>query len=159
VITARIGDPATHRRIVGPFAGPRLAARVAHLVDDGPWQSLDDLAGVAAGSLDTVVAVGALCAWRDLEAGVAVLHRALAPGGRLLFLEHVGRPGGAGLVHRAADPVWSALPGGCHVDHDVVAALRHGGLVVADLERCTLPSAVPVLRPWVQGVAVKKEDR
>jgi hypothetical protein len=78
----------------------------------------------------------------------------LGTDGRLVFLEHVGRPGGLGRVQRISDPMWAWLPQGCHVDHDVPAALRRGGFLVSDLERFTMPSAVPLLRPWVQGLAL-----
>jgi SAM-dependent methyltransferase len=139
--------------MLGPAAARRLDVRVAHLADDGPWRTIESLGAEGDGTFEAVVAVGAFCAARDLTGAVATVRRVLAAGGRLLFLEHVGRPGGAGLLHRLADPVWSSLPSGCHVDHDLPAALRTGGFIVSDLERCTMPSVVPFLRHWVQGVA------
>jgi SAM-dependent methyltransferase len=154
VTTARIGDPSTHRRVLGPLAARRLDARLAHLPGDAPWRPLDALHGEPDGAFDTVVAVGALCAVADLDPAIALVRRVLTADGRLLFLEHVGRPGGLGMIQRISDPVWATLPQGCHVDHDVPAALRRGGFLVSDLERCTMPSAVPLLRPWVQGVAL-----
>lgn len=147
--TAHVGDPAAHRRIVGPFATRRLDARITQL-GPGTFQPLVSLDG----TYDQIVAVGAFCADRDVDALVTVARRALAPGGRLLFFEHTGRPGGLGLLQRLADPGWSALPLGCHVDHDLPGALRRGGFLVTDLERCTMPSVVPFLRPWVDGTAV-----
>jgi SAM-dependent methyltransferase len=157
VITARIGDPVAHRRAVGPLGARRLDARIAQAPGDGPWRGLADLAAEPDASIDTLVSVGAFCADRSVDAAVAAARRVLAPGGRLVFLEHVGRPGGFGLLQRLSDPLWSSLPTGCHVDHDLVAALRRGGFVVVDLERCTVPSVVPILRPWVQGVAMLNE--
>ncbi len=151
--TARIGDPTTHRRVLGPLAARRFEGRLAHLPGDAPWRPLDALAGEGDRSFATVVLAGALCASDDLDAAVTLLHRVLEPGGRLVFLEHVGRVGALGAVHRVVDGVWSSLPLGCHVDQDVPAALRRGGFVVSDLERCSVPSAVPLLRRWVQGVA------
>jgi SAM-dependent methyltransferase len=152
--TARIGDPATHRRVLGPFAARRLDARLAHLPGDGDWRPLDALGGEPDGSLDEVLAVGAFCAAADVEVAVATVRRVLAPGGRLHFLEHVSRVGVIGAMQRASDPMWASLPQGCHVDHDLPAALRRGGFLVTDLERCTMPSVVPLLRPWVQGLAL-----
>lgn len=151
--TARIGDPTTHRRVLGPLAARRLDARIAHLPGDAPWRPLDALGGEADGSFDVVVAVGAFCAASDLDVAVATVHRVLTPGGRLHFVEHVGRVGALGVLQRGSGRVWSALPTGCHVDHDLPAALRRGGFVVSDLDRWSLPSVVPLLRPWVQGVA------
>lgn len=151
--TARIGDPTTHRRVIGPLAARQLDARMAHLPGDAPWRPLDALDGEADGTFDAVVAVGAFCATGDLELAVAMVRRVLARGGQLHFVEHVGRVGALGALQRGSDRLWSSLPLGCHVGHDLPAALRRGGLVVSDLERCSLPSVVPLLRPWVQGVA------
>lgn len=151
--TARIGDPTTHRRVLGPLAARRLDARIAHLPGDVPWRPLDALGGEPDDSLDAVVAVGALCATADIDVAVATVRRVLVPGGQLHFVEHVGRVGALGAMQRAAGRVWSGVPQGCHVEHDVPAALRRGGFVVDDLDRFSLPSVVPLLRPWVQGVA------
>ena len=109
-------------------------------------------------SLDgDATSVTELCRAADLDAAVAALAATLDAGQRLAFLEHVGRPGVAGRAHALADVLWSRLEGGCHVDRDVPAALRRGGFVVTDLERFTMPTPVAVLRPWVQGTAVKVE--
>jgi hypothetical protein len=115
----------------------------------------DDLAAAATGA--AAVSVGELCGADDLDAAVAALAGALAPGERLAFLEHIGRVGVAGRVQALAGPLWSRLGGGCHVDRDVPAALRRGGFLVTDLERFTMPTSVAVLRPWVQGTAVRVE--
>jgi len=159
VTTARIGDPTTHRRVLGPMAARQLDARVAHLPGEGPWRPVDALGGERDGTYAEVVAVGALCASSDLDAAVANVRRVLTDDGRLLFLEHVGGIGALGTVQRAADRLWASLPQGCHVDHDLPAALRRGGFLISDLERCTMPSVVPLLRPWVQGVALARAVR
>lgn len=153
--TAHVGDPAMHRRVVGPFAAGRLEHRVVQL-GGGTWRPLASLMGDTDASYDLIVAVGAFCAAADLEVEVALARRLLRPGGRLEFLEHTGRPGGRGRLYRLSDPLWSAMPFGCHVDHDLPGALRRAGFLVSDLERCTMPSVVPVLRPWVQGSALVK---
>lgn len=143
------GDPARHRRALGRLAARQLDVRVARYPAGTAWRPLDQVAGTS----ELVVTAGAFCAFDDVDAAVAVARGVLAPGGELRFLEHIGRPGAAAWVHRAADPLWSRFGVGCHVDHDVPAALRRGGFVVTDLERCTMPTAVPFLRPWVHGVA------
>ena len=157
VITARIGDPAAHRRSLGPVGARRIDARVAQLSGESanePWRAVDSLGADADASIDVLVSVGAYCAVRDPELVIAATRRVLAPGGRLHFLEHVGRPGTMGVLQRISDPMWASLPSGCHVHHDLVAALRRGGFVVLDLERCTVPSVVPIIRHWVQGTAM-----
>ena len=133
----------------------RIDARVAQVAGgDAPWRPLATLGADPDASVDVLVTVGAFCAARDLAPAVATVRRVLAPGGRLHFLEHVGRPGAIGALQRLADPMWASLPNGCHVDHDLVVALRSCGFVVLDLERCTVPSVVPFLRHWVQGTAM-----
>jgi hypothetical protein len=151
--SARVGDPAGHRRLLGPPAGRRIDAVVDRLDVDGPWRPLAALAGEPSASLEVVATAAALCATDDLAASVALLRRVLVPGGRLLFLEHEGRPGLFGALQRASEPLYSSMPGGCHVRHDVHRALRDGGFEVDELDRLTVPSAVPLLRHWVRGVA------
>jgi hypothetical protein len=124
-----------HRRVMGPLAARRLDAELAHLPPEG--------GGV-------VVCVASLCAHEDLDAAVAALRQRVPEGGVLRFVEHVGR---SGMLTRVGDALWSRAPMGCHVGHDVPAALRRGGFTVTDLERFTVPSAVPMLRRWVSGVA------
>lgn len=146
---------------MGPFAARRVDDRLTKLHasgapggdhrDVGAWR---DVADIEPGTADQLVTVGALCTASDLDVEARALRGALAPGGRLLFLEHVGRTGVFGLLHRGSDRVYAVAPMGCHVDRDVPAALRRAGLLITDLERCTMPSAIPLLRPWVQGTAV-----
>lgn len=108
-------------------------------------------------SAPAAVSVGQLCSPDDLDAAVSDLADAVPVGERLAFVEHVGRVGLAGRAQALADPLWSRFGGGCHVDRDVPAALRRGGFLVTDLERFTMPTAIAVLRPWVQGTAVRIE--
>ena len=133
----------------------RIDARVEQVIGASvPWRPLSSLGAEPDASIDGVVTVGAFCAASDLVPAIETVRRVLAPSGRLHFLEHVGRPGAIGLMQRLSDPMWASLPNGCHVDHELVAALRSCGFVVLDLERCTVPSVVPILRHWVQGVAM-----
>src|SRR5947209_16361615 len=101
----------------------------------------------------TRVVVGELCAADDLDAAVADLR---LDGRRVVFVEHVGRPGLLGRAEAAWGDVAARLPMGCHVGRDVVAAFRRNGFTITDLERFTMPTLVPVLRHWVHGVAVPR---
>lgn len=133
----------------------RIDARVAQVPgSDTAWRPLSTLGADPDASVDVLVTVAAFCAARDLAPALDAARRVLAPGGRMHFLEHVGRPGAMGLVQKLSDPMWASLPNGCHVDHDLVAALRGRGFVIIELERCTVPSVVPILRHWVQGTAM-----
>jgi predicted methyltransferase len=107
----------------------------------------------------TVVRAGELCGEADLDAALARILEALPPGGRLVFVEHVGRPGLLGTLQEAWGGVAAKLPGGCHVGRDVPAAVRRAGFEITDLERFTMPTPVPVLRSWVSGTARKPAAR
>ncbi|GAC1315409.1 MAG: hypothetical protein NVSMB12_10870 [Acidimicrobiales bacterium] len=87
------------------------------------------------GSFDTIVCVLVLCTVPDPAAALAELRRLLAPGGVLLFLEHVLGRGPVARLQRAAAPAWARAAGGCRLDRDTIGALRAAGFVVTDLER------------------------
>ena len=90
----------------------------------------------------------------DVDSVLRALGRRLAPGGRLLFLEHVRGGRARGLVQRVSAPSWQRMFDGCRPDRDTVAAVRAAGFLVTDLDRFTLRVAAPVIAPAVQGVAV-----
>lgn len=105
-------------------------------------------------SFDTVVSTLTLCSVPDLDAGLAQIKRVLAPGGHLLFLEHVTSPGWRNRVQRACDPLWGKFAGGCHLDRDIPALLRAAGFAVTDCERFVMPFSNPLIHAGVQGQAV-----
>jgi ubiquinone/menaquinone biosynthesis C-methylase UbiE len=51
-----------------------------------------------------------MCSVRDMRASLGEVRRVLKPGGRFLFIEHVGAPKGTALramqVRAAADTSW-----------------------------------------------------
>ena len=148
-----VGDPAAHRRMVGPLAARRFDALVDRFRSDEPWRPLVALGGEPDASVDEVVLAGALCAVDDIGAALTIVRRILVPGGRLRFVEHVRRPGVLGVAQRVGGRAYAAVPGGCHVGHDVTTALKHSGFVTDEVQRVALPSAVPLIRHWVAGVA------
>ena len=86
-------------------------------------------------SFDTVVFTLVLCSVPDVERALEEAVRVLAPGGRLVLLEHV-RP--SGLLGRAADwltPVWKLCAGGCRLNRDPRPALERLGLAFEREER------------------------
>jgi SAM-dependent methyltransferase len=111
------------------------------------------------GSFDTVVSAATLCTVADLGVALVAVHRLLAPGGRLLFLEHVRAPGLQGVAQRVSAPVWIRLAAGCHPDRDTVAAMRANGFVVTELDRFRIRLAANPLINWaVQGVARPQKE-
>lgn len=135
-------DPAMRGRL------QRRAAGRATVVDAGaeriPFP--DD-------SFDTVVSTFVLCTVADPEAALAEVRRVLAPGGRLLLIEHVraDAPRLARRQDRLAG-VWHAVAMGCRCNQPTVELLERAGL---SLELATsrwrgMPSLV---KPLVVGTA------
>jgi SAM-dependent methyltransferase len=102
---------------------------------------------------DTIVTTLVLCSVDDIDAAVTRLRGLLAPGGQLLFLEHVVGTGARRRLQRAVAPMWRRVAAGCRCDRDTLAALRGGGFFITDLERFALPMPNPLVRPAAQGVA------
>ena len=142
-----VGEPAIHRRVMGPLAARALDHRIDRLPAAGEWTTL---AEVEPGTVHQLVSVASLCGAADADRHAADLRAALAPGGRLLFVEH----GGHGLAHRFGGRAYAASPFGCRVDIDITGTLRRAGFLVTDLERCSMPSINPLLRHWADGIAV-----
>jgi ubiquinone/menaquinone biosynthesis C-methylase UbiE len=103
-------------------------------------------------SFDTAVVTFALCSVPDEQAALGEITRVLAPGGRLLFLEHV----------RSADPgiaaKQDAIPFpypliGCHPNRDTLREIEASPLAVESVRRGELPKAPRIERPMIVGIA------
>ena len=128
----------------------RLRARVVKgKVVEAPCEGLpfpDD-------SFDTVVSTLVLCTVDDTERAMAEIARVLAPGGRLLLLEHVRStdPKRAKWQDRLEKP-WHWVARGCHCNRDTAADLARAGFKV-EVESTRVPKAVPLVEPAIVGVA------
>ncbi len=111
----------------------------------------------ASGSFDTVVCTYTLCSVEDPGAVLAEMWRILAPGGRLLFLEH-GRAPDAGVARwqERFEPVWKPLAGGCHLTRPIGASLRGAGFAVEPLGQAYLEKTPKVLG-WMEWGVARKE--
>lgn len=156
-MTVALGDPAGHARLLGPTARGAFERELGRLPVADPAAFAPVPAGVRPD--DEHVLCGALCGVDDLDLAVSQLRSAVGDGGRVVFLEHVGRAGVAGRVQSLAGAVLERLPGGCRTDNDVPGALRRGGFVVTDLERFSMPTPLIALRPWVRGIATARRTR
>ena len=105
-------------------------------------------------SFDTVVSTLVLCTVENPELAAAEIRRVLAPGGRLLLIEHVRDPHSARRARwqdRLERP-WGFFVGGCHPNRDTAATLAAAGFT-ADLVVGELPKIGPVIKPMIRGSA------
>ena len=133
----------------------RLRQRLAslgrrHEILDAPADHLP----VGSGVVDTVVSTLVLCTVADLAATLAEIRRVLAPGGRLILIEHVRAAGPRlrGWQDRLHGP-WMAFAEGCHCNRDTVAALRDAGFDTAQLQMARWNRMPPIVSPLVFGCA------
>lgn len=112
-----------------------------------------EAAELAEGSFDTIVVTLTMCSVPDPAAAAAAIFGWLAPGGRLLCIEHVAALGLRGRLQRGVTPLWAQVAGGCQLDRDTLTTLRQAGLSVSDCERFALPAAGPLFKTCVQAVA------
>lgn len=91
-------------------------------------------------SFDCVVSTYTLCTIPDAAMALNEVRRVLAPGGRLLFLEH-----GAALdqnVRRWQDritPLWKIVAGGCHLNREMPKLIEAAGFTMNRLDQSYHP--------------------
>jgi ubiquinone/menaquinone biosynthesis C-methylase UbiE len=107
-------------------------------------------------SFDTVVSTLTLCTVRDPVAALAEVRRVLAPGGRLLFLEHV-RADDERAARRQdrITPLWRRIGHGCHPNRDTLAAITAARFDVETVEHDRFPRAPRISEPMIRGIAVR----
>jgi SAM-dependent methyltransferase len=133
-----------------PHMAKRLRARGVDVVEAGA-----ERLPFADDSFDTVVSTLVLCTVRDVAASLGELRRVLAPGGRLLFLEHVRAAPGSKLERwqdRLHGP-WHAIAGGCNCNRDLLTSLAAGSFSVDELRSESWRFMLPIVRPVVIGAA------
>jgi ubiquinone/menaquinone biosynthesis C-methylase UbiE len=104
-------------------------------------------------SFDSVHVGLVLCSVDDVAATLSEIRRVLAPGGRLVVLEHVR---GDGLMGRFQDLIakpWSWLASGCEPNRRTVDALAAAGFDTAGLRSTRRTLVPPPCTPHLQGVA------
>jgi ubiquinone/menaquinone biosynthesis C-methylase UbiE len=142
------------------------------LTDPSPWMLARAPAGTdirqaglpslpfADGRFDTVVCTYVLCSIDDQAAALAEIARVLAPGGALLFLEHVRAADGSKLS-RVQDFI--AAPhrlaaAGCRPNRRTEDALAASPLQIDWLVQGRQPSALPTVAPTIMGVARRTDS-
>jgi ubiquinone/menaquinone biosynthesis C-methylase UbiE len=138
------------RRMASAFAGRR---GIAVDIVDGVAESIP----FPDNRFDSVHVGLALCSVDDVEASLSEIRRVLAPGGRLIVLEHVR---GDGLMGRFQDLIakpWSWLASGCHPNRRTIDAIAAAGFDTAGLRRIRRTLVPPPCTPHLQGFATVKE--
>ncbi|BDX32215.1 type 11 methyltransferase [Mycobacterium antarcticum] len=106
-------------------------------------------------SFDTVVSTLVLCTVDDPAASLREVARVLAPGGRLLFVEHV-RAAEARVARwqdRLHEP-WRRFACGCHCNRDIVSALRENHFELADVQQRHWRGMPAIVQPLIIGAAM-----
>jgi SAM-dependent methyltransferase len=151
--------PADLEALVLSEPEPRMRARLerrvarsgrAATVVAAPAEALPFADGV----FDTVVSTLVLCTVADAAAALRELRRVLAPGGRLLFIEHVrgSAPGLARRQDRLAG-AWRAFAHGCRCNQPTLELLERQGLDVVELAHASWRGMPSLVRPLVIGHA------
>ena len=141
---------------VEPEAAMRRMARalarrhgIAVDVVDGVGEAIP----FADNSFDSVHVGLVLCSVDDVAATLAEIRRVLAPGGRLVVLEHVR---GEGLMGKFQDLIarpWAWLSSGCEPNRRTVDAIAAAGFDTSRLHNARRTLVPPPCTPHLQGVA------
>ncbi|MBI2697332.1 class I SAM-dependent methyltransferase [Mycobacterium nebraskense] len=105
-------------------------------------------------SFDSVHIGLVLCSVDDVAATLGEIRRVLAPGGRLVFLEHVRGDGATGRFQDLVAKPWSWVAAGCEPNRRTLDAIAAAGFDTTALR--TIPrTPVPFpCKPHLQGFAV-----
>ena len=106
-------------------------------------------------SLDAVVSTLVLCSVPDQARALAEIRRALKPGGRFVFIEHVAAARGTRL-RRTQDlvrPLWQMLGDGCRPNRETWQTIADAGFAQVHLEH--FDTRLPLANPHIAGYAVK----
>jgi ubiquinone/menaquinone biosynthesis C-methylase UbiE len=105
--------------------------------------------------VDFVVATFVLCTVDDPQRALAEVARVLKPGGRFVFMEHVrSRDDRLAAWQDRMAPLWLRFGHGCRCNRPTPETIEaFDGLDVGQLERDSMPRAVPWIRPLAIGTA------
>ncbi len=93
-----------------------------------------------------------LCSVPDEQAALSEITRVLAPGGRLLFFEHV-RSADSRVAAKQDKIPFPYLLIGCHPNRDTLREIKASPLTVESVRTGELPKAPKIERPMIVGTA------
>ncbi|OJZ68845.1 SAM-dependent methyltransferase [Mycobacterium paraffinicum] len=143
---AAVEPVASFRRMASRLAGRR---GIAVDIVDGTGESIP----FPDNSFDSVHIGLVLCSVDDVAATLREIRRVLAPGGRLVVLEHVRGDGATGRCQDLVAKPWSWLAAGCEPNRRTLDAIAAAGFDTTALR--TIPrTPVPFpCKPHLQGFA------
>jgi ubiquinone/menaquinone biosynthesis C-methylase UbiE len=138
----------------------RMASRLAHRrgipvdIVDGTGESIP----FPDNSFDSVHVGLVLCSVDDVAATLAEIRRVLAPGGRLVVLEHVRGEGAMGRFQDLIAKPWSRVAAGCEPNRRTVDAIAEAGFDTSRL--CSVPRTLvpPPCTPQLHGFATVADE-
>jgi SAM-dependent methyltransferase len=105
-------------------------------------------------SFDSVHIGLVLCSVDDVAATLGEIRRVLAPGGRLVVLEHVRGNGATGRLQDLIAKPWSWLAGGCEPNRRTLDAIAAAGFDTSALRSIPRTPVPFPCKPHLQGFAV-----
>lgn len=110
-------------------------------------------------SFDSVHVGLVLCSVDDVDATLGEIHRVLAPGGRLVVLEHVRGDGAMGRFQDLIAKPWAWLASGCRPNRRTLDAIAAAGFDTTTLSSIRRTPVPPPCTPQLQGFATVRRDR
>jgi len=138
------------RQVIGLDPSPRLLAMARTAAGKAPIP-VEFLEGSAEAltlddqSIDTVVTTWTLCTIPEATRALSEMRRVLAPGGRLLFVEHGRSPDDN--VRRWQDrltPLWKRIGGGCHLNRAIDELIGGAGFRIERLQQGYMKGPKPM---------------
>jgi SAM-dependent methyltransferase len=108
-------------------------------------------------SFDSVHIGLVLCSVDDVAATLSEIRRVLAPGGRLVVLEHVRGEGATGRLQDLVAKPWSWLAAGCEPNRRTADAIAAAGFDTTGLRRIPRTPVPFPCKPHLQGFATLVE--
>ncbi len=108
-------------------------------------------------SFDSVHIGLVLCSVDDVAATLSEIRRVLAPGGRLVVLEHVRGDGAMGRFQDLIAKPWSWLASGCKPNRRTIDAIAAAGFDTEGLRSIRRTLVPPPCTPHLQGFATVVE--